>query len=659
MCRNIFFILANLLQIVLILVDRRQVQLSEDEQRVYDLVFADVFSPQEFRKLTKSARQTTRSIGASKHNRAQSTALNVCSSACELAGRAGHMEDKPAGAQLMTQGREIELVYLIVDGLVVVEEERRVAVHNSLSDARSASGVASAVSGLVSSSSPSLLSYVFGSAGDDRAHGLMSDHSGHASTVTSAAPNISLAASSPQQALATTSELSQSGQLSALAGRSERDAVEAQSPGSPSSLIQSATTSDGGLVAAVREAAQRGVQALDQLTGLHQPAQHVTSLPETNEAEQQHQYQQQHAIHHLHMPPPVDATLHLHALPTQLAESAVGVLTDATPAVSSPPPPTPSPLTPALTPLILSDSLVDPSSGSASGSGESAAASRAERERRRQDRRAKKEKKRREKQFGGVEGQLGSSGLPSTLVSVSADGSYEVRRETIGYMRSGRLVGEMSLLAASAPTATEKARGSDDTTASGTTHQANALDVVDAPRSPSSATAPAAPSASASSSQLLLSSLPSPSALLSPTSIASSSSSVASASVTCVEACRVLVWRRDALRSLFFRFPSLSVGWYATVSSDLIARLSEARHLSLHNGYKLLLLGICAEGSVTRKQRTAADEYRRLNGISEDDHRRTLAELGWTHSEWDKGTKRQSWMDAIRAGLPTARRASV
>jgi len=54
-CRNIFFICANLVQIVLILMDRRQVQLSEEEQRLYDLVFADVFSPQEFRKLTKSA----------------------------------------------------------------------------------------------------------------------------------------------------------------------------------------------------------------------------------------------------------------------------------------------------------------------------------------------------------------------------------------------------------------------------------------------------------------------------------------------------------------------------------------------------------------------------------------------------------------------------
>ena len=56
-CRNIFFILANLLQIVLILMDRRQVQLSEEEQRLYELVFADVFSPQEFKKLRKSAQQ--------------------------------------------------------------------------------------------------------------------------------------------------------------------------------------------------------------------------------------------------------------------------------------------------------------------------------------------------------------------------------------------------------------------------------------------------------------------------------------------------------------------------------------------------------------------------------------------------------------------------
>ena len=113
-----------------------------------------------------------------------------------------------------------------------------------------------------------------------------------------------------------------------------------------------------------------------------------------------------------------------------------------------------------------------------------------------------------------------------------------------------------------------------------------------------------------------------------------------------------MTWRRDALRSLFFRFPSLSVGWYATVSSDLVARLSEARRLNLHNGYKLLLLGICAEGSVTRKQRSTADEYRRLNGISEEDHQMTLSELGWTTGERLKGTKQLSWMDTIRAAVP-------
>ena len=61
--RNIFFIFANLIQIVLILLDRRQVQLSEEEQRLYELVFADVFSPQEFRKLTKSAQRATRHYG--------------------------------------------------------------------------------------------------------------------------------------------------------------------------------------------------------------------------------------------------------------------------------------------------------------------------------------------------------------------------------------------------------------------------------------------------------------------------------------------------------------------------------------------------------------------------------------------------------------------
>ena len=620
---------------------------------MYDLVFADVFSPQEFRKLTKSAPHLARTQHPPQHTTAQQHGAAIAHwSACVC--RAGHMEDKPAGVELMTQGKEIDLVYLIVDGLVVVEEERKVAVQKQVAVSRSGSGVASAVSGLVSSSSPSLLSYVFGSAGDDRAHGLMADDSNSAGAVTHTQGHTS-PGPSQDQPVASAADSRHRDPLSPTTETSDRDA-DPHSPGSFSSLVPPAAPSDGGLVQAVRDVAQRGAQVLDQLTGLHQPAQHVASLHEPTDAEQQHQYQQmhaQHSQHTLHSILDKHAGQQQHSLPTQPTPT-----TDTTAALFSIRSPAPELHTTQPSASVALPLPASPSADLSLGSLSSSTAAEVppsrtdqERDRKRQDRRAKRERRRREKQ-SGLEGQLGSSGLPSKLVSVSADGSYEIRRETIGFMRSGRLVGEMSLLTTTAPTAASKARNNDEAATA-------TVDTAAGPANSSTSAASATASSSTSSSASLLSSLPSPSDLLSPTSITSSSPTVASASVSCVEPCRVLVWRREALRSLFFRFPSLSVGWHATVSSDLVARLSEARHLSLHNGYKLLLLGICAEGSVTNKQRIAADEYRRLNGISEEDHQRTLSDLGWTESEWQKGTKKQSWMDAIRAGLPAARRASL
>ena len=456
------------------------------------------------------------------------------------------MEDRPAGAQLMTQGEEIDLVYLIVDGLVVVEEERRVAVQKqkSLGPTGSSSGMASAMSGLVSSSSPSLLSYVFGSAGDDQVHGFMADQSAVTATDKAAHPT-----GMPQHT------------ASANAGA----AVELPPSSSPSSLVPPAAPSESGLVHAVREAAQRGVHVLDQLTGLHQPAQHVASLHEPTDAEQQHQYQQTHSHHkqptsqleHGH-----DTTQLPHSLSASSTESATAESTAAAAATHSGPPSAqlaPSSASSSLPALLVASgaSLVPSSSAGESVDAQpQSSPAEQERDRKRQDRRAKREKRRREKQSqSGIAGQLGSSGLPSTLVSVSADGSYEIRRETLGYMRSGRLVGEMSLLTTTAPTNAAKTQTTADTArdASANGHASDSA----APSNGSSNRA-SAPSSS------LLSSLPSPSELLAP---ASSSPIVATASVTCVEACRVLVWRREALRSLFFRFPSLSVGWYATVSS--------------------------------------------------------------------------------------------
>jgi CRP-like cAMP-binding protein len=264
-----------------------------------------------------------------------------------------------------------------------------------------------------------------------------------------------------------------------------------------------------------------------------------------------------------------------------------------------------------------------------------------DRERRKTERKAKREKKKRERQ-SAIERQFGNlrvEGAQPPVISsstLSDDGQYEVRKEVIGYMRGGRLVGEMSLLTTAA---VPLAPPSPPIVAP--------IAVPSIPLNPSTSSPASAPTASSS-----------PSDYLAPSFVASSSPSIATATVTCVEKTRVLVWSRDSLRSLFFRFPTLSVGWYAIVSSDLVHRLSEARHLSLYNGYKLLLLGICAEGKITAKQKAAADEYRRLNSITEDDHAKTLRDLGWTKAEWDRGSKKVGWIEHI-GGQWSARRGSI
>ena len=520
---NVFFILANLLQIGLILLDRRAVQLSEEEQRLYDLVFADVFSVQEFNKL-----------------------LQV-----------GTFRDLEPGERLMTQGSEIHTVYLIHDGLCRVEEERRIPLARD--DAQSASAAVAASGPSSNGSSPSLLSYVFGAADDGRAHGFGAD-SDHRS---SAAP--------PESA------------GSAGAGATSPSAVplppsSADVPAAPSppEPVLSAVAHQ---VAALGEGVRELISSIGHSS--HDPSQSAGKG---------------------------DGSPTTPAVPVPLAPSA--------PDASSAPALNATVLTVAASSgsATATVSAAEPASSSAPDNAAAAApatlSAASERERRKAERTARREKKRRSR-ASAMERQFGA---PHVIASstVSEDGQYEVRREVIGYMRGGRLVGEMSLLT----------------------------------------TAAASPAASSDSAPT------SPAEYLAPSFIASASPSVATATVTCVERTRALVWSRERLRSLFFRFPTLSVGWYTIVSSDLVHRLSEARHLSLFNGYKLLLLGVCAEGRITAKQRSAVDEYRRLNSISDDDHVSTLRDIGWTKAEWERGSKRLTWMESLAEQLGT-RRASL
>jgi CRP-like cAMP-binding protein len=89
---NFFFIAANLIQIIRVLMERREIELTAEEQLIYRQQFDEAFSTMEFRKLL----------------------------------RAGKFVDLLPGEVLMKQGQEINKVYMIVGGKAKVEREFKV-----------------------------------------------------------------------------------------------------------------------------------------------------------------------------------------------------------------------------------------------------------------------------------------------------------------------------------------------------------------------------------------------------------------------------------------------------------------------------------------------------------------------------------------------------
>jgi CRP-like cAMP-binding protein len=471
----------------------------------------------------------------------------------------GSFHDVSAGTELMSQGAEIESVHLLVDGLCKIEEERRIAVQKDEGSRQSgaAAAVRSAPTGAIVSSSPSLLSYVFGSAADDGPHS---------------------AAAQPVAADRQQSDHAASGGFAAADGATLASAPAA-APDSGSFPPQAV------LASVVQQVTALGENVRELLSG-HQDSGDGSAKAAAAAA----QHSQPDAVSSL------TAEQLSGAGAPAASSSPASFLPSSSPSQAPASPATGALLSPSLSSRPGRAEISAAASESASPS-PSAAVAESVSERRK----ARKERRRRERSERAAGGSAagGGGGLPSSS-SLSADGEWQIVRQVIGYLKAGRLIGEMSLL---------------------TTQSAASA----ASSSPSAASlaAPASPS----------------SASLSPT--------IGSATVTCVESCRLLSWRRDDLRSLFFRLPTLSVGWYAIVSSDLVHRLSEARHLSLRNGYKLLLLGCCSEGRVTAKQKAAAEEYRRLNSISDAAHLRCLADIGWTEEDWRRGSQGRSWMEQI------------
>jgi hypothetical protein len=180
----------------------------------------------------------------------------------------------------------------------------------------------------------------------------------------------------------------------------------------------------------------------------------------------------------------------------------------------------------------------------------------------------------------------------SALPSLPA---FERHSSVVGYVRSGRLIGEMCLVA---------------------------------------------PSVSASSSAVHLASSPAAAA----GALADSSYSIAPASVTTKEATRVLTWPKERLQRLFFRLPSLAVGWYSVVSTDLVNRLQAARASAHTSAYRHILLGVLSDGEVSVAQKELLARYRAQYAVSTEYHTRALQELGWTTADFERGHIHRGWL---------------
>lgn len=172
---------------------------------------------------------------------------------------------------------------------------------------------------------------------------------------------------------------------------------------------------------------------------------------------------------------------------------------------------------------------------------------------------------------------------------------YETVRETIGILRAGRLIGEMSV-------------GLSSTLASG--HWATKTNETEQVQA---------------QAQL--------------------DQTIGNATITAIKPCSVLLWKRDDLRALFFKMPSLAVGWYSIVSHDLVYQLKHQKNDAELEGYKLLLVGVLSAGTVSEKQRHVLQQYRQDKLISDETHAEVLQQMGWSQDDWKRGTKQIAWFE--------------
>ena len=169
--------------------------------------------------------------------------------------------------------------------------------------------------------------------------------------------------------------------------------------------------------------------------------------------------------------------------------------------------------------------------------------------------------------------------------------AFERHSSVLGYVRAGRLIGEMCLVS---------------------------------------------PSSSSSGGELV------PEA----TGATTNSYAIAPVSVTTAAPTRVLSWDRRDLQRLFFVLPSLAVGWYSVVSTDLVNRLHAQRASAAAAEYTGLMTGVLSDGTVSERQRLMLASYRAQHEIPPEMHARTLQQLGWSAQDFERGSQQRGWMEA-------------
>jgi len=97
-------------------------------------------------------------------------------------------------------------------------------------------------------------------------------------------------------------------------------------------------------------------------------------------------------------------------------------------------------------------------------------------------------------------------------------------------------------------------------------------------------------------------------------------------------------WDLSELQSLMSEVKTIQGSFYSMLYHELISTLSKEASTKQLEKYQLLLSAVVSDGVVDEKEREFLDQHMEKLRVSEEEHFRLLADLGWTREDWERGS---------------------